>query len=435
VNTAAGNLPYGKKPAAVLVSVNFLDGLDWGVLIGALSLLQDEWGFSDGWGGAIATAATIAGLFALLPAGWIADHLPRARVLALVVATWALFQGLSAVSVAFWMFVLTRVLLGAAAHVDNPLASGLLADYYPPAVRGRVFAYQRLAHFLGIAAGIGVGGGVGELLGWRAAFLITIPPSLAVAALAFSLREPTRGALDRADDADPDAVIPEVPRPDGVADFLRQFRATLHIPTIRRLYVGLTVAFLGFNGIAYWLPSFWEREHGLSESEAAALTAGVSILVAVAGTILGGVLGDRWNARRPGSRVDLVVFSLVSGALVLIAALLMPSLAAQVVTLGAAAFLLTMSFPNFAAAAADVLPSARRGTGFALFTFLLQAGGALGPLVVGLSSDASGDLGLAIGISVVPVIPGALYVWGARHTFVADRARALVPYSVPTIPT
>jgi fucose permease len=130
-----------------------------------------------------------------------------------------------------------------------------------------------------------------------------------------------------------------------------------------------------------------------------------------------------------------VVFSLVSGALVLIAALLMPSLAAQVVTLGAAAFLLTMSFPNFAAAAADVLPSARRGTGFALFTFLLQAGGALGPLVVGLSSDASGDLGLAIGISVVPVIPGALYVWGARHTFVADRARALVPYSVPTIPT
>src|SRR6185436_15495653 len=120
------------------------------------------------WGGAIATAATVAGLFALLPAGWMSDHLPRARVLALVLASWALFQGLTAASIAFWMLVLTRVLLGAAAHIDNPLASSLLADYYPPAVRGRVYGYQRLAQILGTAAGIGVGGGVGDLLGWRA---------------------------------------------------------------------------------------------------------------------------------------------------------------------------------------------------------------------------------------------------------------------------
>ena len=39
--------------------------------------------------------------------------------------------------------------------------------------------------------------------------------------------------------------------------------------------------------------------------------------------------------------------------------------------------------PNFAAATADVLPARIRGTGFALFTFLLTLGGALGPLVVG----------------------------------------------------
>lgn len=431
------NLPHGKRPAVVLVSVNFLDGLDWGILIGALSLLQKEYGFSDTWGGAIATGATVAGLIALLPAGWMADHLPRARVLALVVATWALFQGLTAVSVGFWMLVLTRVLLGAAAHIDNPLASSLLADYYPPAVRGRVYAYQRLAHILGTAAGIGVGGGVGDLFGWRAAFLVTIPPSLLVAALAYSLREPVRGALDHeagsaAAAAAADGV--EAPRL-GAREYLREFRATLRIPTIRRIYVGLTVAFLGFNGIAYWLPSYWERQHGLSEGEAGALTAGVAVVSAIGGSILGGVIGDRWNSRRAGGRIDLVVISLISGAGVLMLGLVLPGLGPQAAGLGLAAFLLTISFPNFAAAAADVLPAVRRGSGFALFTFLLQAGGALGPLVVGLSSDVSGDLGLAIGISVIPVVPGALYVLGARHTVEADRASALLPYSVPTIPT
>ncbi|MSO78271.1 MAG: MFS transporter [Acidimicrobiia bacterium] len=431
------NLPHGKRPAVVLVGVNFLDGLDWGILIGALSLLQKEYGFSDTWGGAIATAATIAGLFALLPAGWMSDHLPRARVLALVLASWALFQGLTAASVAFWMLVLTRVLLGAAAHIDNPLASSLLADYYPPAVRGRVFAYQRLAQILGTAAGIGVGGGVGDLLGWRAAFLVTIPPTLLVAALAYSLREPPRGALDHEPGSAAAAAAAEgveAPRL-GAREYLREFRATLHIPTVRRIYVGLTVAFMGFNGIAYWLPSYWERQHHLSETEAGALTAGIAVVAAIGGSILGGVIGDRWNARRPGGRIDLVVISLISGAGVLMIGLMLPGLGTQAVGLGLAAFLLTISFPNFAAAAADVLPAARRGTGFALFTFLLQAGGALGPLIVGVASDLSGNLGLAIGISVVPAIPGALYVLGARHTVDADRAAALLPYSAPTIPT
>jgi MFS family permease len=301
-----------------------------------------------------------------------------------------------------------------------------------------VYAYQRLAHILGTAAGIGVGGGVGDVLGWRAAFLVTIPPSLLVAGLAFLLREPPRGALDHEAGSAAAAAAAngvEAPRPDGVADYLRQFRSTLRVPTVRRLYVGLTVAFLGFNGIAYWLPSYWERQHGLSESEAGALTAGVAVVSAIGGSILGGVLGDRWNARRPGGRIDLVVISLISGAGVLMIALLLPGVGPQAAGLGLAAFLLTISFPNFAAAAADVLPAARRGTGFALFTFLLQAGGALGPLVVGLSSDLSGNLGLAIGISVAPAIPGALYVLGARHTVEADRAVALVPYSAPTIPT
>ena len=92
----SANAPFGWRPAAVLTAVNFVDGAEGAVVIGALPLLQDEWHFSDAWAGAIATAAAIAGLIALLPAGWMADHLRRTRVLGLVLASWAVLTTASA---------------------------------------------------------------------------------------------------------------------------------------------------------------------------------------------------------------------------------------------------------------------------------------------------------------------------------------------------
>jgi MFS family permease len=453
--------PFGWRPAAVLIGVNFLDGAETAVVIGVLPFLQDEWGFSDAWGGAIATAAAIAGLVALLPAGWMADHLPRTRMLGFLLATWALLTTASAAAVAFWMFFLVRVVLGGAMHLDNPPASSLLADSYPPSMRGRVFGYQRVAFVVGTGIGIGIGGGVGDALGWRAAFLVMAIPGLVVAALCFRLHEPERGALDR-DEAVASAVDPSDLDEDAmevledlrlgeleeanVASHARQelvrVRAALRIPTVRALYIGLTVAFLGFNGIAFWLPTYFERTHRISEGAAAGITAALALLAGIGGAYLGGVLGDRRERRGVGTRIDIVVVSLAIGGLILIGALLIPQLGPQVVALMLAAFVLSLSFANFAAAAADVLPARIRGTGFALFTFLITLGSALGPLIVGGVSDATGSLGIAIGVCVLPTLPGALVVARARATVAADTAAARVaaatgyaPGSDPTMPT
>jgi MFS family permease len=95
-----------------------------------------------------------------------------------------------------------------------------------------------------------------------------------------------------------------------------------------------------------------------------------------------------------------------------------------VLAIGLAAFVLSLSFANFAAAAADVLPARIRGTGFALFTFLLTLGSALGPLVVGGVSDATGSLGVALAVAVIPTLPGALVVARARSTVASDALKA-----------
>lgn len=433
--------PYGLRPAAVLTSVAFVDGAESSVVIGALPLLQDEWGFSDTWGGALATAAAIAGLFALVPAGWMADHLRRGHLLGFVLATWALFTTASAVAVAFWMFFLIRVVLGAAMHIDNPPANSLLADCYAPGVRGRIFAAQRLAWVIGVGIGIGIGGGVGEALGWRAAFLVMVVPGLVVAWLCWRLPDPPRGALDRgipADETPQSAAarsaalleemelepLEEEARAPGLRAELARVRATLRIPTVRMLYIGLTVAFLGFNGLAFWLPTFFERTHDVSEGTAGAVAAVAALIAGIGGSIVGGTLGDRLGVRGPNRRVGLVAASLLSGGTVLIVAIAIPSFPPQIIGITIAAFLLSASFPNFAASVADVLPGASRGTGFALFTFLLTLGSALGPLIVGGVSDATGSLGVALVVSAVPSLPGALVVLRARSTIADDIARA-----------
>jgi MFS family permease len=436
--------------------VNFVDGAEGAVVIGALPLLQDEWGFSDAWAGAIATAAAVAGLIALLPAGWMADHLRRTRVLGLVLASWAVLTTASAAAVAFWMFFLIRVVLGAAMHIDNPPASSLLADSYRPAVRGRVFGYQRVAFVVGTGVGIGIGGAVGDALGWRAAFLVMVIPGLIVAALCWRLPDPERGGLDRdapdgATGAEgPAALLAEMElRPldeleggGGIRQELARVRETLRIPTIRTLYIGLTVAFLGFNGIAFWMPTYLERTHDISEGAAAGITAAAALIAGLGGSILGGVLGDRRERRFAGGRIDLVVASLAVGGVILIGALAVPTLGPQVLAIGLAAFVLSLSFANFAAATADVLPARIRGTGFAVFTFLLTMGSALGPLIVGGVSDATGSLGFALGVAVLPTVPGAFVVARARATVAADtaaaRANLLPGYSAgsePTTPT
>lgn len=421
----------GWLPAIVLVSVNLVDGASESIVPGVLPLLQDEWGFSDTLGGAIPTAAALVGIVVLLPAGWMADHLRRTRILAIVVGAWAVVTTASALATAFWIFFLTRLVLGAANHLDNPAASSLLADYYPARVRGRVFGYQRVAHTFGGAFGILVGGVLGQWLGWRAPFLVMVVPGLVVAGACLSLREPDRGESDRLDDASeppqslPDvALAAEVGPHLGAREYLREVRVVLRIPTVRLLYIALTVTFVGLNSIAFWLPSFLERTYDLGEGAAAGITGGVGLTAALAGSIVGGTLGDRRAAAARGDRITLVSRSLFVGALGVIVAFAIPVLVIQMVIALGAAFLILVSVPNFAAATAEVLPARRRGTGFALFTFLLVAGGALGPLLVGVLSDVTGSLRLALMAAALPAIPGSLMVRRARHTIDADAEAA-----------
>ena len=436
--------PLGLAPALILVAVNFLDGMESNFIPGILPLLQDEWGFGDTAAGAIPTAMAMAGLVVTLPAGYLADRAKRTRLLAVVVASWSVFTMASGLVTAFWMFFLVRMLLGTAAHVDNPATSSLITDFYPPASRARVFALQRAAWYVGISLGVAIGGVLGEAFGWRAPFFVMFAPGLVVAYFVWRLSEPVRGGLDSilpspspqeldappypvvADDAVPSAAEPEaqVIHRARRGELGADLRALLAVPSLRMFFVGIAVAFGGFNGLGYWLPTFWQRQFDLGEGQSAALTGAVALTATIAGSWIGGVLGDRWHEQRPTGRVDLAGRTLAAGGALLALALILPSLPIQIPVLIVAAVLIVSGMPSYAAAVADVLPPSRRGIGFALFTFLVTLSSALGPLGVGIVSDLTGSLRGALVAGALPCVPGALVLLRARRTFVADMAAA-----------
>ena len=410
--------PYGLAPVLVLVAASFIDGMESNFIPGVLSLLQKEFHFGDTAAGAIPAAMAIAGLIVTLPAGYLADRTNRKRLLAIVVASWSVFTLASGLATTFVMFFVIRVILGAAANIDNPLSASLVTDFYPASSRARVFAFIRAGGYVGLALGIAIGGALGQAFGWRAPFFFMVIPGLVVAFFVWRLTEPPRGGFD----SEPtDQVLAK-----GAGALWADCRSVLAVPTLKFLFVGVAVAFAGFNGLGYWLPSFWERQFDLSEGEAAALTGALALVATMVGFWIGGVLGDRWHRERPSGRIDLAAITLLLGGALLATALAVGVLALQLPLMLCAAVLIIVGIPSQTAAVADVLPAARRGIGYALFSFLVAVSASLGPLVVGIVSDVTGSLRTALIVMALPCIPGALVLSRARRTYVADSAAIAV---------
>ena len=61
----------------------------------------------------------------------------------------------------------------------------IIADLYPIKTRGRVLAWFYVAIPVGSALGYAFGGKIADLLGWRWAFCLVVPPGLFLAACYF----------------------------------------------------------------------------------------------------------------------------------------------------------------------------------------------------------------------------------------------------------
>lgn len=363
-----------------------------------------------------------------LPIARLADRSDRGQVIAASLAVWSVFTIVCGRTGGFGSLLLARIGVGVGEAGCNPPAASLIADIVPPGRRASAMAVYSLGNPLGSMIGLAFGGLIAGAFGWRAAFLLAGLPGIAVAVLAwFTLGDPRR--TDRSAAAPP------------LSQALRQFAAK---PSFWLLGGGAALmAFVSYGKVAFY-GSFFLRNHadGLDAAarDLAALT-GVSLtpigllglllglllgMSGAFGMVLGGRLADRAARRGPAAYMTAPALAAAAQVPFFVAALVVPGFWASMLLFCVPAVLTTFWFgPVLAVVTGIVEPRNRSTAGAAMQLVINLVGLGLGPLVVGLLSQAfsggggggDGDsLRTALAIcSAAGLVAAALFHHARRH--------------------
>ncbi|MEU3399615.1 MFS transporter [Streptomyces filamentosus] len=128
----------------------------------------------------------------LVLAGRLGDRHGHHRVFALGSLGFAAASAGVALAPGIGTVVLLRVLQGACGALLQPATLGMLRTAYPPDRLTGPVALRTGVIGLAAAAGPLLGGALVSAYGWRAVFLLGVPPTLAIGLLALTVREPRR---------------------------------------------------------------------------------------------------------------------------------------------------------------------------------------------------------------------------------------------------
>lgn len=401
--------------ALVLTAINFVNYLDRQVVFAVLEPMRLELGASDAEAGFLATVFLVAYMVASPVVGSLGDKIPRKHIIAASLVVWSLATVGSGLAPDYPTLFATRVVVGLGEAGFAAVAPTVIADLFRPGERGRRLAYFYLATPMGSALGYLVGGAVGDAYGWRAAFFVAGGPGLVLALVAVMLPEPVRGAMDDEPGEPETAAAAAQPLPIALR---RLFRS----PAWRIDTAATTLMTFALGGLAAWMPTYLQRAHGLSLGEAGTGFGAVTVVAGLVGTLLGGWLGDRAQARSAGGYFWVSGVGLLLGAPFAVGMVMMPSAPTVLAVAFVAELLLFLNTGPLNAALLASVPASMRALAMAVNVFFIHAlGDAISPPLMGLVSERW-HLGVAVGAMAVPIAAGGLLLlYGARRVSRAPR--------------
>ncbi|HEX8398205.1 MAG TPA: MFS transporter [Pyrinomonadaceae bacterium] len=279
---------YAWYALALLMVVYVLNFLDRTIIYILFPLIKKEMSFSDTQLALLGTTSFVI-FYTLLgiPFGRIADKGSRTKIIAIGVAVWSLFSGLTAFAWDFWTIFLCRVGVGVGEATLGPAAISLLSDYFPPSKRATVTSI----YSMGIAIGAGLAallGGYLSQIGWREAFMIVGFPGIVFAVLVFLLREPVRNANASANDANYSSA---------------DWRKLLSNKSFVLLCLGYALLGLATNNLSIWGATFYFRLHKFDLVTIGFWGGVLTLIAGIPATLFGGALADLFRKRQRGGRM------------------------------------------------------------------------------------------------------------------------------------
>jgi MFS family permease len=371
-----------------------------------------------------------------VPAGYLADRWNRTRTIGHTVIGWSIITALSGAVASYGWLISVRSALGFGQAVTEPSCASLLGDYYEPERRGRAFSIQQMLLLAGGGLGVGLGGTLGKLIGWRETFLVCGLPGILLAFVVYRLREPGRGEADRAHLGAEEAAPEEKHQlfDDGLGPFLTSLlkglwadaKTILAIPTMRYALVGVSALLFSITAVGSALPQFYERQLGVKTGTAEGYVGALIIFGGLPGVLTGGWFADRFQDRVRGARMAIPAYCLLLGNTLFVLSYI-PRLAFAAVFLLELVgfFVVAMAIPALRAGLTDAVPHNLRGAGFGFFNLAaVMFGTAAAPvLVFALAGIYDENLRTAFLIVSPPLFFGAFMLLRARNHLDEDAAK------------
>ena len=405
-DAAAGALPaaaevpgdpsYGTRQAwgmvLALTLVNVMAQVDRFAMTLLVTPMQKELGLNDTQTGLI--GGLVTGVFyalAGLPLARLADQISRKALIIVGIVGWSLMTMASGLAVGFWTLCIARLLLSVGEASLGPAANSMISNVFPARRLSTPLSVFASAGSLGNAAASALVAMFLALAAWAQGFLSfdgapMSPWRIVMLGLGLTglvplvamlrVREPVRPR----DDAQP-----------GFKAFVAYLRPRWsgYAPC----YLGYAFFVLPFVALAFWVPTAFERTHGMPTT-VSGLWLGLGYLVAgTPGTLVGGWLAQRWiGAGRADGNLRVLFTATALAMPAATASQLVPHATLGMAFVWAAMFCAAMALGPVTAAIQALTPVPYRAQAAAVLYLLIYIVAFMGiPLAGAVTDGVFGD--------------------------------------------
>lgn len=372
------------------------------LMIGSLQIpISESFNLTNTQWGLINSGALIVGSILYPIWGFLYDRYSRPKLLSLASLLWGATTWLSSIVRSFGGFLVTRASTG----IDDSSYPGLyslVADYFEPKVRGKIYGLiqltQPIGYLLGMILALMVApmltGVISGMEGWRMIFIVTGVLGLIMSlVIYFGIKEIPRGKSE-----------PEFKGMEEIGQFKFSWPALKDAMKKKTMWFVFLQGFAGvfpWNVITYFFFGYLMTERGY-DNDAVLMTMGPIVLILAGGYFVGGILGDWLFKRTLKGRIIVSSAGVILGAIFLLLAMYTPieSRTQFFIFMCLTALFMPFSSPNVIATVIDISLPEVRASAQAVEYFVENSGAALAPIIAGAIADQAGQQFAITSVSV-----------------------------------